>query len=204
MHREEFTTKPAGGQARPQGAQPGAHLPSAPLRAGTTRGQRVGPLAARLPFSPPGSGHGWDPRYPGALLLSPRLCQGVPMQPLPATMAARPRACARRGGGCRGNGGGGAVRGRGQPRRKPPRFAPALACYEGRWRVSGISSAGRGRKDPSEGIRGVRSDELLLQLAQLSQRHAGKPRVQRPRTATLATLGIEGTAVWCRAPGGPW
>lgn len=82
-----------------------------------------------------------------------------------------------------------------------PRFAPALACYEGRWRVSGISSAGRGRKDPCEGIRGVRSDELLLQLAQVSQRHAGKPRVQRPRTATLE---IKGTAVWRQALGGPW
>lgn len=178
--------------------------PSGRAPPGGSGSGRWPPASPSLPPARGGSGHGWDPRYPGALLLSPRLCQGVPMQPLPATMAARPRACARRGGGCRGNGGGGAVRGRGQPRRKPPRFAPALACYEGRWRVSGISSAGRGRKDPSEGIRGVRSDELLLQLAQLSQRHAGKPRVQRPRTATLATLGIEGTAVWCQAPGGPW
>lgn len=120
MHREEFTAKPAGGQALPQGAQSGAHLPSAPLSAGTTRGQWVGPLAARLPFSPPGSGHSWDPGTPVLCSFPPRLCQGVPMQPLPATMAARPQACALRGGGGRrGNGGGGAVRGRGQPRRKP-------------------------------------------------------------------------------------
>lgn len=65
---------------------------------------------------PTARGTAGTPGTPVLCSFPPRLCQGVPMQPLPATMAARPQACALRGGGGRrGNGGGGAVRGRGQP-----------------------------------------------------------------------------------------
>lgn len=113
--------------------------PNQPAARPSLRAHRQGLTSPQRPSGrapPGGSGSGrWPPASPSLppargtagtpvprcfAPFPPRLCQGVPMQPLPATMAARPQACALRGGGGRrGNGGGGAVRGRGQPRRKP-------------------------------------------------------------------------------------
>lgn len=167
--RNSQPNPPSGSTARgspPLSAPQGGHHQGA---AGRAVGRPPPLLSPRL-------GAQLGPRYPGALLLSPPALSGRPDAAAPCNHGSA--APGMRPEWRRGTPGKWRRRrreGTGEAPPQTPRFAPALACDEGRWRVSGISSAGRGRKVPCEGIRGVRIDKLLLQLAQVSQHHAGKP-----------------------------